>query len=61
MQPAGVSGHAGKLVVLETPATDGGAIVYALLGRKHLYEGIQPADAARWVRLLAGWASGACC
>lgn len=46
---SGVAGHASRWILAES---GGGRRFYCLLGRRHLYEGIDPADAGLAMRLL---------
>ena len=47
---SGVVGHAGRWSLIDTP---GGQPVFVLMGRRHLYEGIETAATALLMRLLA--------
>jgi len=49
---AGVSGHAGRLVVGDLPGPNGPVAVAAMQGRVHLYEGWSPEDVVFPVRVL---------
>jgi len=49
-----VAGHAGKLVVGELHGPHGTAVVAAMQGRVHLYEGWSPDDVTFGVRVLGG-------
>lgn len=49
-----VAGHAGRLVVGRLATPHGAAVVAAMQGRVHLYEGWSPDDVAFGVRVLAG-------